>query len=65
MPFAQLYQLCRKVLSPAEQTAEEVSYGPDTSSYYNAEVHQRYLTPADINQAYSFLTPALRVRLTG
>lgn len=53
MPLAQLYQLCRKVLSPVEETADEVNYGPETIIYYNAEVYQRYPTPADINQAYA------------
>ncbi|MCB2410930.1 hypothetical protein [Hymenobacter lucidus] len=53
IPFAQLYQLCRKVLTPAEQTAEEVRYGPETILYYNEAVYKRYPTPADINQAYA------------
>ena len=58
VPFAQLYQLCRKVLSPAEQAADEVSCGPDTIIYYNAEVYQRYPTPTDINQAYAAAPPS-------
>lgn len=45
--FTQLYQLCRKVLTPAEQTAEEVDYGPDNIP-----------TPADINQAYAAAPPS-------
>ncbi len=53
VPFAQLYQLCRKVLSPVEETADEVNYGPETIIYYNAEVYQRYPTPADLNQVYA------------
>jgi hypothetical protein len=53
VPFAQLYQLCRKQLTPAKHTAEELAYGPDTVIYYNAEVYQRYPTPATINQAYA------------
>ena len=53
VPFAQLYQLCRKPLTPAGQTADEIGYGPDTIIYYNAEVYQRYPSPADINQAYA------------
>ena len=58
VPFAQLYQLCRKQLMPAEQTADEIGYGPDTIIYYNAEVYQRYPTPADINQAYAAAPPS-------
>jgi len=53
VPFAQLYQLCRQVLTPAEQAAEEISYGPETIIYYNAGVHKNYSTPADMNQAYA------------
>ncbi|UOR07717.1 hypothetical protein MUN82_22020 (plasmid) [Hymenobacter aerilatus] len=53
VPFAQLYQLCRQVLTPAEQAAEEVSYGPETVLYYNAAVYKQHPTPADINQAYA------------
>ena len=53
VPFAQLYQLCRQVLTPAEQAAEEVSYGPETIRYYNAAVYEQHPTPADINQAYA------------
>jgi len=53
VPFAQLYQLCRKLLTPAEQKAEEVSYGPETILYYNATVYKKYPMPADINQAYA------------
>lgn len=53
VPFAQLYQLCRKVLTPAEQAAEEVSYGPETILYYNAAVYKQHPTPNDINQAYA------------
>ncbi|MFD1874950.1 hypothetical protein [Hymenobacter bucti] len=56
VPFAQLYQLCRKVLTPAEQAAEEVSYRPDTILYYNAVVYKEHSGPADINQAYA-VTP--------
>ena len=58
VPFAQLYQLCRKVLSPAEQAANEVSYGPNTIIYYNVEVYKRYPTPTDINQAYAAAPPS-------
>ncbi|WP_223654127.1 hypothetical protein [Hymenobacter psoromatis] len=58
VPFAQLYQLCRKQLTPVEQTAEKVDYGPDTVIYYNAEVYKRYPTPADINQAYAAAPPS-------
>lgn len=58
VPFAQLYQLCRKRLTPAEQTADEIGYGPDTIIYYNAEVHKRYPSPADINQAYAAALPS-------
>jgi len=57
VPFAQLYQLCRKVLTPAEQAAEEVSYGPEAILYYNAAVYKQYPTPADINQAYAAAPP--------
>lgn len=53
IPFTQLYQLCRKMLTPAEQAADEVHYGPETIVYYNATVYQKYPTPADINQAYA------------
>lgn len=49
VPFAQLYQLCRKVLTAAEQQAEEVRYGPETVIYYNADVHKQSPSPADIN----------------
>ena len=58
VPFAQLYQLCRKVLTPAEQAADPVSYGPETIIYYNAAVHRRYPTPADLNQAYAAASPS-------
>ena len=58
VPFDQLYQLCRKQLTPAEQTADEIRYGPDTIVYYNAAVYQRYPTPADINQAYAAAPPS-------
>ena len=51
--FAQLHQLCRKVLTPAAQTAEGVSDGPETILHYNEAVYKRYPTPADINQAYA------------
>lgn len=57
VPFAQLYQLCRKVLTPAEQAAEEVSYGPETIIYYHAGVYRNHPTPADINQAYAAAPP--------
>ncbi|MGI4872558.1 MAG: hypothetical protein ACRYFX_15450 [Janthinobacterium lividum] len=53
VPFAQLYQLCRQVLTSTEQTAEEVSYGPDTILYYNEAVYKQHPTPADIKQAYA------------
>jgi hypothetical protein len=53
-----LYQLCRKQLTPAEQTAAEIGYGPDTIIYYNADVYQRYPSPADINQAYAAAPPS-------
>ena len=58
VPFDQLYQLCRKQLTPAEQLADEVGYGPDTIIYYNAEVYKKYPTPADINQAYAAVPPS-------
>jgi hypothetical protein len=58
VPFAQLNQLCRKRLTPAEQTADEIHYGPDTIIYYNAAVYQRYPSPADINQAYAAAPPS-------
>lgn len=58
VPFAQLYQLCRKHLTPAEQAADEVNYGPDTIIYYNAEVYKHYPTPADINQACAVAPPS-------
>lgn len=57
VPFAQLYQLCRKVLTPAEQAAETVSYESETIVYYNEAVHKKYPTPADINQAYAAAPP--------
>ncbi len=57
-PFAELYQLCRKVLTPAEQMAEEVSDGPETILYYNEAAYKRYPTPADINQAYAAAPPS-------
>ena len=58
VPFDQLYQLCRKELTPAEQTADEVNYGPDTIVYYNAVVHQRHPSPTDINRAYAAAPPS-------
>ena len=58
VPFTQLYQLCRKQLTPDEQTADEIRYGPDTIIYYNAEVYQRYPSPADVNQAYAAAPPS-------
>lgn len=58
VPFTQLYQPCRKVLTPAEQAAEEVSYGPETILYYNVSVHKQYPTPADINQVYAAAPPS-------
>ncbi|MDO7848503.1 hypothetical protein Q5H92_19205 [Hymenobacter sp. M29] len=58
VPFAQLYQICRKVLTPAEQTAGEVGYGPDTLLYYNETAYKRYPTPADINHAYAAAPPS-------
>ncbi|MGI4864372.1 MAG: hypothetical protein ACRYFZ_10660 [Janthinobacterium lividum] len=58
VPFAQLYQLCRKVLTPAEQAAEAVSYGPEAILYYNAAVYKQYPTPADINQAFAVAPPS-------
>lgn len=53
VPFAQLYLLCRQVLTPAEQAAEEVSYGPDTILYYNAVVYKEHPGPDAINQTYA------------
>lgn len=58
VPFTQLYQLCRKVLTPAEQDTEEVSYGPETIVYYNAGVYKNHPTPWDINQAYAAAPPS-------
>jgi hypothetical protein len=58
VPFTQLYQLCRKVLTPAEQATDEVSYGPETILYYNTEVYKQYPIPADINQAYAAVPPS-------
>jgi hypothetical protein len=57
VPFTQLYQLCRKVLTPDEQTADTISYGPETIIYYNAAVCRNYPTPTDINQAYAVAPP--------
>lgn len=53
VPFAQLYQLCRKVLTPAEQVAATISYGLETIIYYNAGVHKNYPKPTTPNQAYA------------
>jgi len=58
VPFAQLYQLCRKVLTPAEQAAEKVSYGPEAILYYNAVVYKQHPTLGDINQAYAAAPPS-------
>lgn len=58
VPFAKLYQLCRKVLTPVEQATDEVSYGPETIMYYNAAVYKQHPTPADINQAYATAPPS-------
>lgn len=57
VPFTQLYQLCRRVLPPAEQAATEVSYGAETVIYYNAAVHQNHPTLADSNHAYAAVPP--------
>lgn len=57
VPFSQLYQLCRKVLTPEEQAAGTVSYGPETIVYYNAVVYKNHPTPADINQTYAAAPP--------
>jgi hypothetical protein len=48
--FDQLYQLCRKLLSPTEQATEEVSYGLDTILYYNEATYKNCPTLADIKQ---------------
>lgn len=58
VPFAQLYQLCRKVLTPAEQAAEEISYGPETVIYNNAAVYKNHPGPAEMNQAYAAASPS-------
>lgn len=58
VPFAQLYQLCRKVFTPVEQAAEEVHYGPETILYHNATVYKQHPTPADLNQAYAAAPPS-------
>lgn len=50
VPFAQLYQLCRQVRSPAAQAADEVSYGPETVLYYNVAVHNQPPTPTALTQ---------------
>ena len=57
VPFAQLYQLCRKVLTQAERVAENVGYEPETIVYYNGAVHSKHPSPADINQAYAAAPP--------
>lgn len=58
VPFGQLYQLCRQVLPSAKHSATEVNYGPETVLYYNAAVHRRHPTPAEINQAYAAAPPS-------
>lgn len=45
-PFAQLYQLCRKALAPAEQAIPGVSYGSSSVVYDNAPVYRQYLAPS-------------------
>lgn len=58
VPFAQLYQLCRKVLTSEEQAADEVRYGPETVIYYDAAVYKNHPTPTAINQAYAAAPPS-------
>jgi hypothetical protein len=53
VPFTQLYQLCRKVLTPAELTAPDFAYGPEHVRYYNHAVRQQYPLLADIQPAYA------------
>ncbi len=58
VPFAQLYQLCRKVLTSEEQGLEGVIYGSDTIIYHDAAAYKNYPSPADINQAYAAAPPS-------
>ena len=53
VPFAQLYQLCRKVLTPAELVATDFAYGLEHVCYYNHAVQQQYPLLADIQPAYA------------
>jgi hypothetical protein len=50
--FDQLYQLCRKPLSPTEQSTEEVSYDLETILYYNEDTYRNCPTLADIRQVH-------------
>ena len=58
VPFAQLYQLCCMVLTPAEQAAGQVHYGPEAIIYHDAAAYKNHPTPADINQAYAAAPPS-------
>ena len=51
VPVTQLYQLCRKVLSPAGPTEADFTYGPEHIVYANQQVYQQYPTLADGQQA--------------
>lgn len=58
VPFAQLYKLSRKVLTPVELEAEQVNYGPENVVYYNEAIHRNYPAIAEMNQAYAAAPPA-------
>ena len=63
VPFAQLYQLSRKTLTPAEQQASPLNYGPKNAVYYNEAINKQYPTPAEMNQPYAAGAPAEQAAL--
>lgn len=58
VPFAQLYKLSRKVLTPVELEADQINYGPENVVYYNEAIHRQYPTSAEINQPYAAAPPS-------
>ena len=51
IPFAQLYQLLRKVVPAGEAVGEMLAFLPTEAVYYNERVHREYYpTPWTINQ---------------
>ena len=52
VPFTQLYQLCRKVCSPAELAVADFTYGPEHIVYANKQVQQQSPSLADRQRAH-------------